>query len=1359
MLFGPQNKRDDVESDLRISINGVQIPIMYQARSLGVILDIFCGTHDMPLRGKQADEGVLLDLLKLRIDSGDNKLKSHFEKCRRNAIYTSPRIQNELINLCGEVIQENVISEVRKTMAYSILADETADVSGKEQLSIGVRFYDESKSKIREEFVGFVELKAQNASAIAEAIDNFLISSNLSKEDCVGFGFDGCSTMAGKEGGVQAILRKKYPRALYFHCSSHKLNLVVNDANAVPEIRNTVATVKDVITFFRESTTRRNYAPNLSRLCETRWSEKYKSIRKFSQHFSELVKSLETLSVEGNYATRKSAYQLHSAVTKPVFIVSLQTIAKYSAVIEPVVNALQAKSIDMISVGKHIKNIKDILRNDREFPDRISNEILQKARAVAMDLNIEISVPRLAHKQTHRSNPPSDNDNEYWRRSLIIPYIDSLISSLNIRFSQENTPAFALSRLHPLYMTKTSIADLHKNAESFQEFYNLDITGELNLWHNLWVTKALSDDQLKDIEVVDLFKEANIFYPAVRKALIILSTIPCTTATVERSFSTLRRVKTWLRSTMGEERLTDMSRGDMWAGRSCCPLPVSESCRRACITATSSADLTKGCRQSDEIAFYNCLDRQQAGEDCCNQATNEDCQSACTDIFRSGLSSPSKLLRQRLKDVCELSSPKVTQCVKEIVKLTPVRNTQKHIQCCDKSNNMKCREACKQVLTTKNTIQEIIDGLYTGGCGLPMPQTFTKFWATSWDDFHYKCLTQVTEEGLRSCIDEVDEPCELGCDGLSFCTNFNNRPTELFRSCTSQADEAARNDVALWQTQNNITLVACTLQIKPCSRTSHANQICRDVCLQILTDCVDWTRLSPIYSAHSICEGLSPEDPDVSCLRLQKYLYPSTYKHSRITGEVSSPCRGNPCEPNEICLINRKCIHGINCKPYICQPGCKLGEVSQYMVPHGTQVRIPVTNNRKGWLKICCCSMNRIEECQHLPAITLTSCLLGNTQQLHGSRFIEDCNQCSCYAGEKVCSKKQCENSALSGRNAGYTTLPCNCPPHYVPVCARNGITYPSACLAKCADLNDGEFEHYPCRNPCKANMCPVGQKCVPKPQICLSLKHKPCKQYECINGISVCSNMPYDPVCDVENKQYDNSCLLAHHNAKLAYRGPCLDNCRTRGQVCGFNGQTYMSECAAHADMISVDYEGPCMAVGLIGTVKGQQCAGVRCPKLLDINCMGITPPGACCPVCGGALRLLYSRKQIDRALYALQNQSTESLNLKSLLKALERQIQIAQCTLKGYITVELDIFVLVHSTERKPSELQLEACLREAEKVASLINMQSPRIVSELSLSSLTAATIVHTQATAGASTTAISVNVSLTLFIVSWFAYTFL
>lgn len=126
----------------------------------------------------------------------------------------------------------------------------------------------------------------------------------------------------------------------------------------------------------------------------------------------------------------------------------------------------------------------------------------------------------------------------------------------------------------------------------------------------------------------------------------------------------------------------------------------------------------------------------------------------------------------------------------------------------------------------------------------------------------------------------------------------------------------------------------------------------------------------------------------------------------------------------------------------------------------------------------------------------------------------------------------------------------------------------------------------------------------------------------------------------------------------------------------------------------------------------------------------LGITPPGACCPVCAGAVRLLYSTQQINRALYTLQNKDTRPLSLRALLKALERQIQVAQCALRGYLSMELDIVVLVQTTERYPSALQLEACVREAEKIASLVNRQSPRVVSELSLSSLTAAKIVHVQ-----------------------------
>lgn len=232
------------------------------------------------------------------------------------------------------------------------------------------------------------------------------------------------------------------------------------------------------------------------------------------------------------------------------------------------------------------------------------------------------------------------------------------------------------------------------------------------------------------------------------------------------------------------------------------------------------------------------------------------------------------------------------------------------------------------------------------------------------------------------------------------------------------------------------------------------------------------------------------------------------------------------------------------------------------------------------------------------------------------------------------------------------------------------------------------------------------------------------------MNGTTNCRHLPIDPVCDTDNREYDNACLLAHHNAKLAYRGKCLKRCRYKGEVCGINGKTYTSECAAIADYVKVDYEGRCISVGLITDTKTIQCSSVTCRPLPDQTCLGITPPGACCPICGGALRILFSNKQLDRALYALKDKDTYPLTLKALLNALNRQIQVAQCILRGYLTIEQDLFILVETTEMYPSDLQLEACVREAEKIASLINRQSPRVVSELSLSSLTAATVVHTE-----------------------------
>ena len=48
-------------------------------------------------------------------------------------------------------------------------------------------------------------------------------------------------------------------------------------------------------------------------------------------------------------------------------------------------------------------------------------------------------------------------------------------------------------------------------------------------------------------------------YPIIHSLLHVLLTLPVSVATAERSFSTLRRLKTWLRSRMSEQRLTGLA--------------------------------------------------------------------------------------------------------------------------------------------------------------------------------------------------------------------------------------------------------------------------------------------------------------------------------------------------------------------------------------------------------------------------------------------------------------------------------------------------------------------------------------------------------------------------------------------------------------------------------------------------------------------------------------------------------------------------------------------------------------------------------------------------------------------------------
>ncbi|XP_041981780.1 reversion-inducing cysteine-rich protein with Kazal motifs [Aricia agestis] len=831
-----------------------------------------------------------------------------------------------------------------------------------------------------------------------------------------------------------------------------------------------------------------------------------------------------------------------------------------------------------------------------------------------------------------------------------------------------------------------------------------------------------------------------------------------------------------------------------WWGRACCALAHSTRCRLACATAADARALDT-CRRSDEIAFFDCVNHQQEAQWCCSQTQSLSCHEACQRAVWRGTRDVTA--RERAAELCEQSAP-LLHCLRQLTASTVHTDTSKYLPCCHESPSQECQSTCENVLRRTGESQEIAEAL-SQECGAPaihdnmwqcflrkdapadtkdvIPydiaklhccqkgttincrrlcfDTYNTSWQANWQTFYADCMSNPQEVELAQCIEEVEAPCSLGCGGLTYCSQLNNRPTSLFRSCSAQADLDAHLAVAEQKVNGFVTVagmklplknssqcttdvwksVACALHVKPCTAHRHSSLLCAEECRRLVVSCVEWSRAA--LSATALCARLVPPDPTAPCLSLHDLMKASTEPPLLSADElVTSPCAGAPCNTTQVCVVNRSCLRGGGCARYTCVDGCPLGDGSNYVVPIGSWVRVPMPcASQRACVKVCACGARGLARCQPLPPVALDNCRLHDNIVKHGVKYFIECNACACVAGERVCARRACVRASGS---ALLTRLPCNCPPHHLPVRATNTL-FPNACLAKCAGATDAELQFGD--SVCGAGACGRGAVCLPARSVCLSRLQADCPQHVCVDTAS-CGRQPHSSVCDTDGRTHSNPCHLIMSGSKLAYWGPCLRGCSSKTTVCGVNGVTYTSECAAWAEFVSVDYIGPCYAVGPISDTMEPKCTFDRivCPPLKRKGCLGFTAPGACCPKCGGALRILYSKKQIDRALYGT-NISASVINLHNVLLALERHVKIAECALRGYLTIEMEIFVSVESIVNNPTELQLKVCVLEAEKIADLINRESSLISTDLGLSALSYALLVHTHPTQGAQTWTVS------------------
>ncbi|XP_039383769.1 reversion-inducing cysteine-rich protein with Kazal motifs isoform X5 [Mauremys reevesii] len=804
-----------------------------------------------------------------------------------------------------------------------------------------------------------------------------------------------------------------------------------------------------------------------------------------------------------------------------------------------------------------------------------------------------------------------------------------------------------------------------------------------------------------------------------------------------------------------------LKKSDGWVGLGCCELAIVVECRQACKQASSKNDILKVCRKEYENALFSCISRNEMGSVCCSYAGHHtNCREYCQAIFRTD-SSPGPSQIKAVESYCASISPQLIHCVNNYTQSYPMRNPTDSLYCCDRAEDYTCQSACKKILMSKKTELEIVDGLIEGCKTMPLPQ-----------DPLWQCFLESSRSVHPGVT--VHPPPSTGLDGakLHCCSKANTstcRPTELFRSCNAQSDQGAMNDMKLWEKGSikmpfiNIPVldikkcqpetwkaIACSLQIKPCHSKSRGSIICKSDCVEILKKCGDQNKFPEGHTAESICELLSPTDDFENCIPLDTYLSPSSL--GNIVEEVTHPCNPNPCAANQLCEVNRKgCQSGEPCLPYFCVQGCKLGEASDFIVRQGTLIQVPSSAGDVGCFKICTCGQSGLlENCMEMHCVDLQkSCIVGGQRKSHGTSFNIDCNVCSCFAGNLICSTRQCLNEHSSTEeHRMFTGLPCNCADQFVPVCGQNGRTYPSACIARCVGLQDNQFEFGSCisKDPCNPNPCTKNQRCIPKQQVCLTSFEKfGCSQHECVPRQFNCDQIR-DPVCDTDNIEYNNLCTLYQKGKNVSYKGPCQPFCKSVEPVCGHNGETYSNVCAAYSDRVAVDYYGHCQAVGVVSDYSLQtECTSVKCPPLSATGCKPVVAPGACCPLCAGMLRVLYDKDKLDTFAKVTNK---KPITVLEVLQKIRLHVSVPQCDVFGYLSIESEIVILIIPVDQNPKPLQIEACNKEAEKIESLINSDSPTLASHVPLSALITSQVQVSCSISSSSVTAVPVLQTLLL-----------
>ena len=542
-VLGKTDIGDYMESAYKQNIAKYNEQVAKNRDALSKIINIIklCGKFELPLRGHDEKEGsnnpgVFRGLIEYTC-SLDSSLEAHINSSK---VFkgTSKTIQNELLESIIKITRDKIKEELKSVEYVSVMIDETTDNYDKTQMVIVLRYV--IKGRPVERFWGFFNPLSTSGEDLSNVLFKELqplIGDFPEKLICQTY--DGASALSGIHKGVQTRIQEVYKNAHYIHCYAHQLNLVLEKATSQnSSVKIFFSSLSGIPAFFHRSSKRMAVLDSVAgqRLpapSTTRWNSKEKTVNTVYEIKDKLIECCTILEESNNNETVYKATGIKRMLNDPEFIFWLNFFNKIMPHVNILYNQFQKRTFDAVWAKKCLNSFDTQIQIIRDGCDAlvVPSELMKR--------NFNIDTLRVAAKEV----------------------CDVIMMQCSERFSfNKHLQASNLLCVDnfPSYVKEFPKNYLEEAVAAYPSLEKDALKNELSV---LYRREDLMGKKDSLITLLEILRDNNLqsSFPNTVKLLKILITTPMTSAEAERCFSTLKRIKTFLRATMLNERLSALA--------------------------------------------------------------------------------------------------------------------------------------------------------------------------------------------------------------------------------------------------------------------------------------------------------------------------------------------------------------------------------------------------------------------------------------------------------------------------------------------------------------------------------------------------------------------------------------------------------------------------------------------------------------------------------------------------------------------------------------------------------------------------------------------------------------------------------